>query len=298
VTRWELLSGVGLDLALGDPPWLPHPVRGCGWLISKSEQLWRQSGLPLRIAGVLLCGTVVSISTAVVWVTLPWANVYWVYSLLAIRSLDTESAKVIRDLAAGDIEKARRSVSMIVGRDTANLDEIGILRAAIETVSENVSDGIIAPLFYLALFGPAGMAAYKAVNTLDSMIGYKNEQYREIGWASARLDDVLNFLPSRLTAVFVWAAAGILGMNLRRSLSITLRDGGSQPSPNSGWPEAAFAGALGVRLGGTNYYRGMPSQKAYLGDPIQPLSTEVFRSSRRLLYVSSLLMVVAVALWK
>jgi adenosylcobinamide-phosphate synthase len=224
--------------------------------------------------------------------------VYWVYSLLAIRSLDTESAKVIRDLAAGDMEKARRSVSMIVGRDTANLDEIGILRAAIETVSENVSDGIIAPLFYLALFGPAGMAAYKAVNTLDSMIGYKNEQYREIGWASARLDDVLNFLPSRLTAALVWVAAGILGMNLRRSLSITLRDGGSQPSPNSGWPEAAFAGALGVRLGGTNYYRGMPSQRAYLGDPIQPLSTEVFRSSRRLLYVSSLLMVVAVALWK
>lgn len=298
MTRWELLNGVALDLAIGDPRWLPHPVRGCGWLISKSELLWRRSGLPLRVAGVLLCGTVVSLSTTIVWLTLPWANVYWIYSLLAIRSLDVESAKVIRDLAGGDIEKARRSVSMIVGRDTGHLDETEIFRAAIETVSENVSDGIIAPLFYLALFGPAGMAAYKAANTLDSMIGYKNEQYREIGWASARLDDVLNFLPSRLTAALVWVAAGILGMNLRQSLWVTLRDGGSQPSPNSGWPEAAFAGALGVRLGGTNYYRGIPSKKAYLGDPIYPLSTEVFRNSRRLLYVSSLLMVVAVALWK
>ena len=295
MTRWDLLAGVALDLALGDPRWLPHPVRGIGWLISRSERVWRGSGLSLRLSGVFLCASVVAASTAIVWVTLPWANVYWIYSFLALRSLDSESCVVVRTLQAGDIESARSQLAMIVGRDTAHLDQPEILRAVIETVSENMSDGVIAPMLYLALLGPAGMAAYKAVNTLDSMIGHKDERYFELGWASARLDDVLNFIPARLSAGLVWIATGLAGMDVARSVRVTLRDAHSQPSPNSGWPEAAFAGALGVRLGGMNVYRGVPANKAHLGDAIHPLTLDVFRRSRALLYVSSLLMIAGVA---
>jgi adenosylcobinamide-phosphate synthase len=275
---------------------MPHPVRAIGWLISASEKKWRRTGLPLKFAGVLLCGSVVLITTSLVWLTLPWANVYWIYSFLALRSLDAESNAVVRSLERGDIETARSQLSMIVGRDTAHLDEPEILRAVIETVSENMSDGIVAPLLYLALLGPAGMAAYKAVNTLDSMVGYKDERYRDLGWASARLDDVLNFVPARMSALLVWIAAALTGMNVLRSFRITLRDANSQPSPNSGWPEAAFAGALGVRLGGTNVYRGITSHKAHLGDPIRPISIACYQRSRALLYVSSVLLVLAIAL--
>lgn len=295
MTRWELLAGVGLDVVLGDPRWVPHPVRAIGWLVSRSERVWRRSGLPLRLAGVLLCGSVVLITTSLVWLTLPWANVYWIYSFLALRSLDAESNVVVRSLQEGDIEAARSHLAMIVGRDTAHLDEPEILRAVIETVSENVSDGVVAPLFYLALLGPAGMAAYKAVNTLDSMVGYKDERFRDLGWASARLDDALNFIPARLSALLVWTAAVLTGMDFSRSLRITLRDANSQPSPNSGWPEAAFAGALGVRLGGVNTYRGIPSHKAHLGDPVRPISIGCYQKSRALLYVSSFLLVAALA---
>lgn len=295
--RGELMAGVALDLALGDPHGIPHPVRGIGWLIAKAEIVCRRSGLPLRISGVLLCASVIAVSTAVVWITPPWANVYWVYSFLSLRSLDCESSRAVRSVDRNNIEAARSQVAMIVGRDTANLSAPEILRAAIETVAENVSDGVIAPLFYLALFGPAGMAAYKAANTLDSMVGHKDERYRELGWASARFDDVLNFIPARLSSLLIWIAAGLLGMNSARSLRITLRDAGSQPSPNSGWPEAAFAGAIGVQLGGLNYYRGAPSVKRFLGDPVRPLDVSAFTAARKLLYGSSLLMIAGVWLW-
>ena len=166
-----------------------------------------------------------------------------------------------------------------------------MVRATIETVAENLSDGVIAPLFYLALAGPAGMAAYKAINTLDSMVGHKNERYQDFGWASARLDDVVNFIPARLTAVLIWIAALLPGFRALRSIKITLRDGASQPSPNSGYPEAAVAGALGVRLGGTNYYAGQPSLKAFLGDAVVDLNRAMFGRVRILLYVSEALCV-------
>ena len=250
MTRWELLAGVALDLIVGDPHGVPHPVRGIGWLTSTMEMLLRRTGIPLRIAGVLLCVCVVTASSAVVWLTLPWVDVYWVYSLLSLRSLDTESKRVVDTLETGNLDLARARLAMIVGRDTASLNTSEIMRAVIETVAENVNDGVIAPLFYLALLGPAGMAAYKAANTLDSMVGHKNKQYADLGWASARFDDMLNFIPARLSALLVWIAAGFLGMSTVRSIRVTLRDAGSQPSPNAGWPEAAFAGAIGVQLGG------------------------------------------------
>lgn len=291
VSRLDLLAGVALDLVIGDPHWFPHPVRVFGWAATRLERLLRATGLPLKAAGFLFWVSTVMAAAWLVGLTLPWANIYWIYSLLALRSLDVESARVVEALSAGDIPAARQQLGMIVGRDTANLDEQEILRAVLETVSENVSDGVIAPLFYLAIGGPGAMAFYKAVNTLDSMVGHKNERYRDFGWTSAKLDDAANFVPARLAAILVCLAAPIVGLSARRAVRVTVRDGDSQPSPNAGYPEAAFAGALGVRLGGLNFYGGVPYSKATLGDTVRPLGIDVYRQARHLLYATSLLAV-------
>jgi adenosylcobinamide-phosphate synthase len=210
---------------------------------------------------------------------------------MAIRGLDSEAHNVMRFVEKGDLESARRQLSNIVGRDTADLSETEIIRAVIETVSENLSDGIIAPLFYLIVGGPAAMAAYKAINTLDSIVGHHDERYEKFGWASARLDDVANFLPARLTAVIVWLSTASLWMNIGRAFRITLRDAATQPSPNSGYPESAFAGAIGVQLGGSNYYNGVEIGKATMGDPVNPLNVEAWEYARALMYVSTFWMV-------
>lgn len=298
VSAGELLAGVGLDLAIGDPQWMPHPVRGIGWLASAGERVLRATRLPLRIAGVVLWLGIVGLFTLVVWGTVrlghSWCSIYWIYSLLASRDLDVEAGRVARALEQNDIDKARKRLSWIVGRDTARLDEPEMIRATIETVAENFNDGVIAPLFYLAIAGPAGMAAYKAINTLDSMVGYKNEQYQEFGWAPARIDDLANLIPARITAMLIWIAALLPGFSARRSVQVTFRDGRNQPSPNAGYPEAAVAGALGVRLGGLNYYHGVPSLKATLGDAVIPLETCVFRRLRVLHYVSEAIFVASI----
>ncbi len=288
----QLLCGVALDLALGDPRWLPHPVRGIGWLIVRLEPLCRR--LPLYLGGVVLWLTVVGISAGVVWLTLPWLAIVWIWTFLAVRDLDVQAMHVIVALRDGDLAAARERLSMIVGRDTVALDEPEILRATVETVAESLCDGIVGPLFYLALGGPAGMAAFKAASTLDSMCGYRNERYREFGWAAARFDDVANYVPARLSVLLVALGALLLGYDARGALRYAWRDGRSQPSPNSGYPEAAVAGALGVRLGGLNYYRGVPSQKATLGEALRPLSLEVFAGARQLLYATSALAVLLV----
>ncbi len=293
ITRWELLGGVLLDLLIGDPQWMPHPVRGIGYAASLFERFWRWTGLPLRLAGTLFWVSVVGLTVFLVRLTLPWANVYWAYALLACRDLDVEAGRVITALQRRNLPQAREKLSWIVGRDTATLDEPEIVRATVETVAENLSDGVIAPLFYLAITGPLGMAAYKAINTLDSMVGYRDARYREFGWASARLDDVANFLPARLTALLISVAALLLpGLHARRAVATALRDGRTQPSPNAGYPEAAFAGALRVQLGGLNFYGGVPSRKAHLGDPLVPLGRRVFPQARLLLYASEALCVV------
>jgi adenosylcobinamide-phosphate synthase len=296
----ELLLGVALDLAIGDPRWLPHPVRAFGWLVARLERLWRATRLPLRAAGVLFWLTAVGVAALVTAATMlylprPWISIYWIFALLAIRDLDFETALVIRELRRHDLANARRLLGRIVGRDTAQLDEPEILRATIETVAENLSDAVIAPLFYLALGGPVAMAVYKAINTLDSMAGYRNSRYLEFGWAAARIDDVANFLPARLTALLVWICATVLRFNPGRSVTVTLRDARLQPSPNSGFPEASVAGALGVRLGGLNYYQGIASRKPFLGDPVRPLDLTAYSKARWLLYGASLLMVTLTA---
>ena len=297
VKPWELLTGVALDLAIGDPQWLPHPVRGIGWLAKMSERFWRRTGPPLRVAGCFFWVFIVGISCVLVWATLPWANVYWVYSLLACRDLDLESLRVIRALGDGSLSKAREALSLIVGRDTAGLDEPEIIRATVETVAENLSDGVVAPLFWLAVAGPVGMIAYKAINTLDSMVGHRNDAYRDFGWASARMDDLANYIPARLTALLIWLAALLPGFDAQRALRVTLRDGGSQPSPNAGYPEAAVAGAIGVQLGGLNFYEGVPSRKPTLGDAVVPLQRPLFGKVRVLLYATEVLCVAAIAGW-
>ncbi len=293
VTARELMAGVALDLAFGDPQWLPHPVRGIGWLARVCEGPLRATGLPLRLAGFLYWLLVTGICTLTVWATVrfvhEWFGVYWIWSLLACRDLDVEAGRVIRALKQNDPDKARHWLSCIVGRDTAILNEPEMIRATVETVAENLSDGVIAPLFWLAITGPAGMMAFKAINTLDSMVGYKNEKYREFGWASARIDDLANFIPARVTALLIWVAALLPGFRAKLAYRVTFRDGGNQPSPNSGYPEAAMAGALGVQLGGLNYYQGRPSLKATLGNPVVPLERGIFPRVRVLLYATEVL---------
>jgi adenosylcobinamide-phosphate synthase len=290
VTPVELFCGVALDFVGGDPRWLPHPVAAIGGVANVAEKLWRAMKISLRMAGSLAWVSVVTavcllVYASVALVPAPWIQIYWIFSFVAVRSLDNHAAAVIASLRAGDLVGARQALGMIVGRDTAELDEPEITRAVFETVAESMNDGIIAPLFWLAVGGPVGMAAYKAANTLDSMFGHKNERYREFGWASARMDDLANMVPSRITAVLVWVVALWLpGLHAKNSVRATLRDARKQPSPNSGYPEAAVAGALGVQLGGVNFYQGVRSQKAFLGDALQPLHWPLYGPLRTIVY--------------
>jgi adenosylcobinamide-phosphate synthase len=196
---------------------------------------------------------------------------------------------VIRRLEHGDLPAARAQLAMIVGRDTGELDEPEVVRGVVETVAENLNDAVVAPLFYFVLAGPVGMAVYKAANTLDSMVGYKNDRHREFGWASARLDDALNLIPARLSAVLMALASAAVRLNAARALSTVVRDASRQPSPNAGYPEAAMAGALGVQLGGVNFYGGCASVKPFIGAPLVPLTVESFRLARRVLYATATL---------
>jgi adenosylcobinamide-phosphate synthase len=289
-----------LDLIVGDPHRLPHPVRGIGLLVTGFERLLRNLRSEIA-AGCILVAAVLSIAVGFAVLTLQWAGVpaavYWMFSCLAVRSLDRESNRVVRVLRTGDLEQARTLVGYLVGRDTQHLSEKEVTRAVFETVAENMSDAIVAPLFYLALFGVPGMVAYKAVNTMDSMIGYKNDRYIRFGRAAARLDDATNYIPARMTAGLIVVCAAILRLRWRSAIRMVLRDAHLQPSPNAGYPEAALAGALGVRLGGINYYFGQPVQKPFLGDALEDLQFERFSRVRSLLYLVSGMSYLMVMLW-
>ena len=290
-----------LDLIVGDPRWLPHPVVAIGGLISLLDRKLRLDWLHERLAGVLLLLVVVTVSAVVTWIVLrlfamllPLAG--WVAAIiisstcLAARSLHVESRRVAAALQAGDLPAARYYLSSIVGRDTEHLNEAQIWRAVIETVAENTSDGIIAPLFWLTIGGPVCAMSYKAVSTLDSMIGYRNERYLQLGWASARMDDLMNYVPARISALLLIVAAPFAGCSLSAAVRIALRDRLNHPSPNSGHPEAAAAGALGVRLGGASSYKGVSSWKEYIGDEQNPLDKDAYRRMIKLMYISTLLM--------
>jgi len=259
MTPYRLTVAFALDLLLGDPEWFPHPVRGFGFLIRAGENLLRP--LTSGPASEIAAGATLTISVA----SIGWAlgrpkNSVWqvllAWTALATRSLLDEARAVTRALEAGDLDLARRRLSRIVGRDTADLDETGISRAVIETLAESACDGIVAPLFWLAVGGVPSAMSYKAINTLDSMIGHREPLYLYFGRVAALLDDVVNFLPARLTALAITAAAGLQGLDTAGARRIWFRDGYRHASPNAGQSEAAMAGALGVQLGGTNFYDG------------------------------------------
>jgi len=304
ITAYILLTAVLLDLLLGDPRWLPHPVVGIGHMVSILEKVLRRLAKNERLGGILLLITVVGSAASITLLLvkgayaqhpyLGFAVSAWLsYTCLAARSLHAESKLVADRLEAGDLAGAREFLSRIVGRDTGNLDEPEIWRALVETVAENTSDGVIAPLFYLMLGGPVLGLAYKAVNTLDSMVGYKNERYLRFGWASARFDDLANWLPARLTGLLMVTVAPLLGLSGKSAFRIMSRDGRNHSSPNSGIPEAAAAGSLGVRLGGANSYFGAIVEKPTIGDPLRELSRDSYRGAIRLMYGTAMLMLVA-----
>jgi adenosylcobinamide-phosphate synthase len=303
INLYILISAVILDLLIGDPRWFPHPVVYMGRLITLLEKTLRRIVRNEMTGGILLLVLTVSITVGLAFALLkgayavsPWLGfavaVLLSWSCLAARSLHRESQLVADALDRGDLTAARRYLANIVGRDTAELDEAEIWRATVETVAENTSDGVIAPLFYLCLGGPLLAIAYKAVNTLDSMVGYRNERYLEFGRASARFDDLANFVPARITGLLMVAAAPLFGLSAKNAWRIMRRDGRNHSSPNSGIPEAAVAGALGIRLGGTNLYGGRQVVKPTIGDSVQQISQESWRGAVRLMYGAEVLLVV------
>jgi adenosylcobinamide-phosphate synthase len=295
--EYQILIAILLDQLLGDPRWLPHPVRIIGAACAGCERLTR-AVLPPFAAGICSVTLVLGLTGATTWGVLagatllhPWlgslASILLLYTTIAPRDLVRHSTEVYTPLAAGDLPEARRRVGMIVGRDTAALDEAGVARATVESVAESIVDGVTAPLFFAVLGGPMGAMLYKAINTMDSMFGYKNERYRAFGWAAARLDDLANFLPARLTSLMIPAAAFLLRFDAKGSFSILLRDRRKHASPNSGHTEAAVAGALGVQLGGPSPYFGRMVEKPTLGEAVRSIEPQDILRANRLMLLSS-----------
>ena len=303
IDRMELLAvitlGFLMDQVLGDPHWLYHPVRLIGAYISFLEKGIRRvfgDGERALIAGgtvlvIFVTGTTAVVSGGILYAcgrVAPWlkflASVILCYQLFAVRSLKVESMKVYRELKKDDLPAARYAVSMIVGRDTERLDMTGVTKAAVETVAENTSDGVAAPLFYMTLGGPVLGWIYKAVNTMDSMVGYKNDKYFYLGRAAAKLDDLANFLPARLSAGLMVLAAAVLGMDWWEGMRIFFRDRFNHASPNSAQTEAVCAGVLHVQLAGDAWYFGTIYKKKTIGDDKRPVEAEDIPRACRLMY--------------
>ena len=299
-----VVLGFVLDLLIGDPHWLYHPIRLVGALISALEKLLRgvfpKNKNGELTAGVFLLALTAGITTGCAWGLLylagrihPWVRfvleTVMCYQLLATKALKDETMKVYTALSQGDLKQARYAVSMVVGRDTEVLDETGVTKAAVETVAENASDGVIAPLLFLAIGGAPLGFFYKAVNTMDSMVGYKNDKYLYFGRAAARFDDVLNYIPARLTGALMSAAASFCGLDAGNAWKIFLRDRRNHSSPNSAHTEAAAAGALHIQLAGNAYYFGKLYEKPTIGDPDRPVEYEDIRRVNRLLYATAVL---------
>ncbi len=299
----QTFCGYIIDLLVGDPLRLPHPVVFIGRSIARLEKVARSiiaTPAGLKAAGVGIAIVVVSMSfglTALILWLARQAN-YCVYLLLGAWIVSTtvaarglfEAAGAIRQLLlAGDQVAARRRVGWIVGRDTETMDTAQMVRATVETVAENLNDAVVAPLFYACIGGPALAIAYRAVNTLDSMLGYKNEQYLHLGWASARLDDLAGYIPARLTGLALLLAAWLSGRDWRRAINTWRRDAKQHPSPNSGVPESVMAGAIHVRLGGSNVYSGVASFRHYMGDPLEELRPDHIARAVDMLYLASAL---------
>lgn len=296
--------GFILDLLLGDPHNFPHIIRMIGWLIARLECALRKA-LPHTPRGERAGGVLLVLFVALICTGVPFALLFFAYSaspwfgmaieslicyqLLATKNLKDESMKVYLSLVRGDLMQARSDVSMIVGRDTDELDEAGITRAAVETVAENTADGCIAPMLYIMLGGAALGCLYKAVNTMDSMVGYKNERYIDFGRCAAKLDDALNFFPARIAAMLMIFGAALCGLDAGNALRIYRRDRKKHASPNSAHTEAVTAGALNVQLAGNAHYFGKLHEKPTIGDALRPIEPVDIRRVHKLMYTASIL---------
>ena len=299
---YALIIGFGVDLLIGDPHGFPHPIAAIGTLIEGLERLFRRMFPKTKtgeiLAGLFLWLCTVSITTAVpalmlffaqkvsVWLRLALESVMC-WQILATKSLRAESMKVYRVLKTGTLSDAQKAVSMIVGRDTQRLDANGVARAAVETVAENTSDGVIAPMLFLAIGGAPLGFFYKAVNTMDSMLGYTDPPFTNIGLVPARMDDVLNFLPARISALVMLCAGALCGLDTKNGWRIFVRDRYHHASPNSAQTESVCAGLLGLRLAGDAWYHGVLHKKQFIGDAIRGISYEDIPRVCRLMYMTA-----------
>ncbi|WP_434798449.1 adenosylcobinamide-phosphate synthase CbiB [Terrisporobacter vanillatitrophus] len=301
----SIYTGYALDLIIGDPYSLPHPVRFIGKLISFVEKQIRKittSDKGLKVAGFILWFVVVGVtlgSTSIVLRLFQFNKVAYflvnsilIYTTLATKCLKDESEKIYKVLKTGDLEKSRIQLSYIVGRDTTNLNEKEIVRATVETVAENTVDGIIAPLFYGFIGGAPLAMAYKAINTLDSTVGYKNDKYYYLGFASAKIDDIANYIPARLGVILLSLGSLFIGFNFKDALKIGIRDRKNHKSPNCAFSEGAVAGALGIQLGGTNVYFGQEVYKPTIGDKKREIEIEDIVRTNKIMYSSSIISII------
>lgn len=298
--EYQIIIALALDLVIGDPRRLPHPVRLMGNSALALEKVWRRLAKNQRLAGSCTMISMLALTGFCTMALLRIAalinpmletacSIFLLYTSLAVTDLARHARAVYDALTKTGLEAARKQVAMFVGRDTAPLDETGVAKAAVESVAESMVDGVTAPLFFAFLGGPLGAMLYKAINTMDSTFGYKNERYMEFGWASAKLDDVANFIPARITGLLVPMAALISGMDYKNSWKIFRRDRLNHASPNSAHTEACVAGALNVQLGGSNFYFGKKVDKPTIGDPLQPVVADHILKANRLLFITTFL---------
>ena len=303
MTLYAILVGFIMDLIIGDPHWMYHPVRLIGKFITFLEDMLRKTFPKTkdgeRKSGFVLVVLVCGISVFTVWGLMKLAyylnfwcgfllEVIMCYQLFAVRSLKDESMKVYKELAKQDLEASRKAVSMIVGRDTENLTIEGVTKATVETIAENTSDGTLAPMFYMFIGGPVLGWFYKAVNTMDSMVGYKNEKYLNFGRYAAKFDDVMNFIPARLCGWLMILASMFLKMDWKNAKKIFVRDRFNHASPNSAQTEAVMAGALRIQLAGDAWYFGKRYEKPIIGDALRPVEIEDIPRANRLLYATAI----------
>lgn len=301
---WLIPLAVCLDLFLGDPAWLPHPIRWMGKAIERLEPYFRSLNLPLSLSGGLMAIILISGTWGISWLLLMLAYqrhvlfgmclaVLMLFYTLSIRSLADAANLVHQALVWRNIPTARRQLAEIVGREVSHLGVEGISRAAVETVAENLVDGILSPLFFALLGGPALAMAFKMINTLDSMIGYKNDRYREFGRWAARIDDAANYLPARLSVPVIAMAAHLLIGKGRHACQTARQEGKNHASPNAGFPEAAFAGTLGVKLGGPNHYHGRLVDKPFIGQGLGQCRPSHIKQAWDLMLLATLVWTVA-----
>ena len=302
ISLMACVMGFTLDFLFGDPVWLYHPVRIMGNCISLLEKQIRKIAGNSK-QGLLVGGGILWIIMVIIFTGIPFGvlrflrersqivafilEAFWCYQLLAAKSLKTESMKVYKKLKEKDLDGARKAVSMIVGRDTERLDYEGVTKAAVETIAENTSDGVIAPLFYMIIGGATLGMTYKAINTMDSMLGYKDEKYLYIGRVAAKMDDVVNYIPARISAILMLLAAFLCRMDWKNGWKIFIRDRYNHSSPNSAQTEAVCAGVLDIQLAGDAWYFGKLYKKPYIGDAIRPVVIEDICHTNRLMYVTA-----------